>query len=413
VSDQPDPGRSWRLGLVLAVTIFTGTLGVLFRNPQLTALAEALACTVGLSWLAARVALAGLRVRRSAPDQASEDEWLPVRLQLRNEGKLNALRVEVRDRFTADPLFERADLVASLGPGETQGLLFERPCSRGRGVFGLGPVELAVSDPLGLFRLTRSEPLSEHVVVYPRPLSLRSLGLESALEKAFRGDGSRPRPGQGIQLFGLRELRSGERAQRIHWRASARLSRLVVTEREAPSRSEVTVFLDMSLASLRGVGRGSNVETAIRLAAGVTHFALDRGHACGLVADDGEVRVILPRHGRRQRVVILDALARLQVKGETDYLDLLAKSSAHVSGGGCVVLVLNRLTLESERFTAVWAGWQQRNVSAIAFVVDDTKLMAHEWAQPETGEDAPLLLGRLGIPCVTVTNARDLEDAAL
>ncbi|MGE0707028.1 MAG: DUF58 domain-containing protein [Planctomycetota bacterium] len=412
MTQQPDPGRSWRLGLVLALTLFTAGLGVLFRNPQLTALAEALALLLALSWLSARLALAGLRVARRAPAQASEDEWIPIQLEVAQAAPLVGQRVELADRFAADPLFQRAELIATLAPGQRRELLFERPCARGRGVFALGPVELAISDPLGLFRLVRQEPLPGEVVVYPRPLPLRALGLVAALEQSLSGEGSRPRPGPGTQLLGLRELRPGERAQRIHWRASARLSRLVVPEHEAPSRSEATLFLDLSRQSLRGVGRGSNVETAIRLGAAVVHYALDRGHSCGLVCDDGEPRVIAPRRGRRQRVALLDALARLQPRGEVPLLDLLERGGPLAPRGGCAVIVLNRVLLDGERFAAVWAAWQRRGVRCLAFVVDDTRLLQHDWASgAERGEPAPALLARLGIPCLEVASAAGPDDA--
>jgi len=411
VTQEPDPGRPWRLGLVLATTIFTAALGVLFRNPQLTALAEALGCSLGLAWLWARISLAGLEVSRSAPAQASEDEWIRVTLTLRQTGPLPALRVELLDRFVADALFERADAVGRLERGQAVVLTFERPCARGRGLFSLGPVELTVQDPFGLFRLSRTVPLMDEVVVYPLPLSLQTLGLASELERAFRGEGSQPHAGQGTQLLGLRELRAGERASRIHWRASARLDRLVVMELEAPSRSEVVIFLDLDRGSLRGVGRGSNVEIAIRLAAAVAHFALERGHSCGLVGDDGTPHWLPPKGGARQRFQILDTLARLQPQGEVDFETLLRRGGARVPAGSCVVLLFNRYEVEPDTLTELWASWSRRGVRALVLVVDDRRLLAHQWAgeRSESEEPVSAVCWRLGIPFLEVERAQDLE----
>lgn len=402
--EEPDPGRSWRLGLLVAFAAFCALLGLLLRNAQLVALGEAIGVALGLSFLLGRAAAARIEVRRLAPPQACEDEWIAVELRVRNAGRWPCGRIELRDRFAADGLFERADLIWSLGPGEERGVVFERPCARGRGVFRCGPLTLAVCDPLGVFRFERElrEIGAEEVVVWPLALPSDALELTQVFAPALAGAGERPRPGAGIQPLALREHRPGLPLQRIHWRASARLGRLVLTEREAPALAQLVIALDCSRGGIRGVGRRSNVELTIRLAASLLEEAVARGHACGLLADDGRPWALPPRSGLAARAAFLDALARLSPQGAHGIDELLSRGLAHAAPGVCLVVVLPRWRIEGGPLVDALALWLARGARVSAFVVDDRTLMAHEWAAPVGSHEAVELLAELGIPASVV-----------
>lgn len=406
---EADPGRSWRLGLLISFGFFVGFLGVLLRNPQLTALAEALAVGLGVSYLLGRYAAAQLVFERRFPRQACEDEWIAVEILVRNSGRLPVWRIEVRDRFAADALFERVDLIWRLGGRREHRLLFERPCARGRGVFGLGPLEVTVSDPLGVFRFTRTITIPDaEVVVWPLALPLQSLGLAQFFAQALAGEGERPRPGAGVQPLGLREHRAGQPLQRIHWRASARLGRLVLTERESPALARLMIALDLEGGRIRGVGRRSNVELTIRLAASVLEASVVGGHACGLIADGKRPWAVSATGGPTQRAAVLDALARVLPQGETPIWTLLKRASAQADPGTCLVLVLPRWFVDAGALVDALATWRARGSRIVAFVVDDRSLLAHEWAAPQAPDVALEVLAQLGIPARLVDEALGL-----
>ncbi|MBL4846176.1 MAG: DUF58 domain-containing protein [Planctomycetes bacterium] len=410
-SQEPDPGRSWRLGLLIAFGLFTGLLGVLLRNPQLTALGEAIAVALCVSYLLGRVSAASIVYERRSPRQACEEDWISVEIVVHNRGRLPAWRIEVKDRFAADALFERVDLVWRLGAGSSQRLVFERPCARGRGVFPLGPLEVTVSDPLGVFRFSRTIHLpGAQVVVWPVALPLESMGLARFFAQALAGEGERPRPGAGVQPLGLREHRAGQPLQRIHWRASARLGRLVLTERESPALARLIVALDLERGRLRGVGRRSNVELSIRLAASVLETAAGAGHACGLVADGKSAWALPALAGATQRAAFLDALAHLLPQGETPITTLLARSATLAEPGTCLVLVLPHWFVEAGPLVDALAAWRARGASIVVFVVDDRALMAHEWVAPVAPDEAIEVLAQLGIPAHPVGEALGLAE---
>lgn len=410
---EADPGRSWRLGLLISFGLFCGILGVLLRNPQLTALAEGLGVALGVSYLLGRYTASQLVYARRAPEQASEDEWIAVEILVKNQGRLPAWRIEIRDRFSADALFERVDLIWSLPARSEHRLLFERPCARGRGLFALGPMEVTVSDPLGVFRFTKTVELpAAEVVVWPLALPLRELGLAQFFAAALAGEGERPRPGQGVQPLGLREHRAGQPLQRIHWRASARLGRLVLSERESPALARLVIALDLEGGRLRGVGRRSNVELSVRLAASVLEAAVLAGHGCGLLADGRRAWAVPATGGPTQRAAVLDALAHVLPQGETPIWTLLQRASAQADPGTCLVLIIPRWFVESGPMVDAIAAWRARGARVVAFVVDDRSLLAHEWAAPVAPDVALEVLAQLGVPARLVDEALGLALSA-
>lgn len=382
-------GSTSRLGAFLVVTVFTLVVGILFRSPLLVALAEAMGGVIVLSWAACRAALRGLSCERRLLLRAFEDDDVSVQLTVRHAGRMPACYVEVHDQFGADDAPARAAVIQWL-PRGSDVVRYDGRCTRGRGSWPLGPIELAVSDPLGLFSLTRRIESVERLVVYPRPAPLLLRDLESPLAGAFSGPREASRPGHTTNFYGLREHRAGEAARRIHWRASARRGRLMLTEFEAPTHTEVALLLDLERAGLRGTGRESNVERSIRAAAAVAQTALQKGHALRLIADDGRPVVLPSRTGEAHLLAVLEALAHVTADGRVPYLELMERATPLIAEGACVVLIFNRPRVEADRFIEVWARWKRRGVNLAAAVLDDPE-------DSGPGEAASALLERLGV----------------
>lgn len=412
----PDPtGRSWRLGSLLGITCFTFLLGVMFRNAQLVALAEAIFAIVALSWVYSHVLVRGLSCERVTSPQAFEDDEVMVEVRVTNRGWLPAYLLEVQDRFEADAFPNRSGLIQTLSPGQRRSVTFARPCARGRGSFRLGPVVLTITDPMGLFRRKRTFALEDRIVVFPRPLPLQGLAVDSRLRGALAGAQEVSRAGHTTNFFGLREYRPGEPMQRIHWRASARLDRLVVTEFEAPTHTGVTLFLDLDRASHRGLGRGSNVEVAIRLAAAVGKRVLDEGHTVQLIAEGREATFLPPGQGARQVMGVLHTLAHVEARGDVPYLELLRRGTPFLDEGGVVVLLFNNALIEGEELVSLYARWRRRRIQVLGLVIDDRELLERgAWEERVVDGDLVVdVLDRLGVPSAIVRTARDVQEMAV
>jgi hypothetical protein len=119
-----------------------------------------------------------------------------------------------------------------------------------RGVFGIGPLQVAYSDPFGLAVGFMSIGSTSELIVTPfvTELPLNGLWLEAP-------DGS----ARLVQATGVgnaddlmtREYRRGDALRRVHGRASARHGELMVRQEEQRAYPEATIVLDTRRASYR------------------------------------------------------------------------------------------------------------------------------------------------------------------
>ncbi len=118
-------------------------------------------------------------------------------------------------------------------------------CFTRRGRHLIDGLKLQTRFPFGLFVKGANLPLASELVVYPeiRQLpeglahDLTVLGHEQAL--SMRGHGS--------GLYNLREYQAGDDSRAIHWKTSARQSRLIVKETEIEDLRQVTLVLPVSI----------------------------------------------------------------------------------------------------------------------------------------------------------------------
>src|SRR5207253_9636861 len=120
-----------------------------------------------------------LTFARSFEPRALWGETLPVRVELRNGGRVPMPWLRLHDRLPvelgAPAIVERA---LSLGPGETASYSYDLQC-RQRGWYELGPFSVATGDVLGMNLLRREFATPMRLIVYPRILPLAALGLPS------------------------------------------------------------------------------------------------------------------------------------------------------------------------------------------------------------------------------------------
>lgn len=117
-----------------------------------------------------------------------------------------------------------------------------------RGIFGIGPLSVAYSDPFGVAVGFMSIGRTSELVVTPfvSDLPLSGLWLEAP-------DGS----ARLVQATGVgnaddlmtREYRRGDALRRVHWRASARHGELMVRQEEQRAYPEATIVLDTRQSS--------------------------------------------------------------------------------------------------------------------------------------------------------------------
>ena len=212
--------------------------------------------------------------------------------------------------------------VVSLGGSETVAIDLQVPCPR-RGVYQVGPMRVAGSDPYGLFRLRRSVGETHQVIVHPATVELPTFAV---LPADLPGEGVRHLRSQNVttSAFGIRDYAFGDSLNRIAWKSTAHHGKLMVKEFEIEPANNTWVLLDMERRAHSGSGDGGTEETAISVAASICKRYLDVNFPVGFMSHGNDRFTISAQRGSAQLLLILDALAALRAHGNVPLLDLIA-----------------------------------------------------------------------------------------
>jgi uncharacterized protein (DUF58 family) len=184
-----------------------------------------------------------------------------------------------------------------LRPGGERVVTWEQTFSS-RGRQRLSGVRVTTRFPFGLFVKAGPRQGEAEVVVFPavEPVDLERTGPAPGEEAApIR------RRGRGVDLYNLREYRSGDDPRLIHWRVSAKTGTTMVRELQADSTTDVRIVL-------RGTGARdrARLERGLSRAASLAVHCLRAGVALSL---SGPGVLVSRGRGREHEREILTALA--------------------------------------------------------------------------------------------------------
>jgi uncharacterized protein (DUF58 family) len=274
--------------------------GILLDFPELIAigLAGMLSLIAAAGWMLVRPVVTV--VREITPTLVAEGEQVQGVLLLTNTSRrwsppmsaieqLNSQRVEVP--------------VPSLGPGAEEQRSYNLPTSR-RGVYQIGPLTIAHSDPLRLMHSARVHATELQLTVHPKVHPVASFPIGRARDAD--GPTSSSSPQGGIAFHTIRDYEPGDPPQQIHWRSTARLGTLMVRHNVTPHEPRLVVVLDTSSQPYDDEA----FEEAVRVAASVCVAACDAGHRLQLRTTAGDT--CRAARGRAGRVALLDFLAAVE-----------------------------------------------------------------------------------------------------
>jgi len=248
VGTLPRPEQPWRRHLRMTregkafifVTLGVGIAAFNTGNNLLFLILGFMLSLIVLSGVMSETAIRGLRVSRRVPLRAFAGQQCLVELVLQNEKpRAPSYSLEIEDLAEDGPT-ERRCYFLKVGPGAEQAALYRRTPQR-RGTLRFVGFRVVTRYPFGIFEKWRLLTQPSELVVYPKLLAtqelqqeLRSHGLDAPTYKL----------GAGTEIAGLRNYESSDDARAIHWRRSAALGRLIVTERQSDASTQLTVLLD-------------------------------------------------------------------------------------------------------------------------------------------------------------------------
>ncbi len=309
----------------------------------------------------------------------------PVDLLVRSASR-HPTRVLVRDEVPIElhpePLVFSARLPAF---GEVR--LRTTLVPRRRGRYPLGRVVLRATGPLGLWTRQVHLALDGEVRVYPDLNPVRGWDSRSR-HGAPASAGIRPTPkaGQGLEFRGVREQVDGDDFRLVNWRASARLGRLMITERQPERAQTVWILLDCGRVMQGGIGALQKLDHACNAALLFAHVAALAGDRVGVLAFADQVGAVLaPRAGPVQFRRVLDLLYALRPTSlESDPAGALARWRRLQGRRALLVLFTDVADAAGAgRLATAVAAAQPRHV-ALVVTQQDPALSRAAWAPLRT-----------------------------
>lgn len=325
---------------VLATVVLL-VLQIFSPAPSIMFVLVAIGGVLAASYLWARQMAWGVTIERKRRyGWAQVGDVLEERFVMHNDSSVPVLWAEVRD-LSDLPGYD-ASRAVGLGSRDSTRWTTEGVCER-RGVYSLGPLEVHVGDPFGLFEVILQHRYMETFVVYPPIAALPPL-----IEPRGMTRGAARANIRSLELTtnasSVRHYTPGDALNRIHWRTTARRStsdreEIFVKEFDLEPSGDIWLILDLHARWLVGEGAESTEEYAVIIAASLANDMLRRNHAVGLIAYGEEPVVIPPQKGYQQLWELLRVLAGVHSVSQTPLGDVLKHVEPIIGRGTSATLI--------------------------------------------------------------------------
>lgn len=291
---------------------------------------------VPLCFVWARLQMGALDVSvERANDRLQVGQYAEGRVRLKSRSLWTKLWLELEDE--TDMPGEASRTVVTIPAKSVRNWKMSMRCGR-RGVYTTGPVKVTTGDPFGLFRFSRRFGDKQPLIVLPQAENLPYFWSPAA---QLPGEGFIRRPTHYVtpNASGVREYHPGDSYNRIHWKSTARLGRLMVKTFEMDPTSNIWVVLDMHGDVQRGAGDESTEEYGVRIATSIAYKYLQANRMLGLMAHGGEAVQMEPARGGHQYSRILEALAIARATGDKPIAELLQEESRQFGRHTTLILI--------------------------------------------------------------------------
>lgn len=203
---------------------------------------------------------------------------------------------------------------------------------RARGVYQVGPAEIAVTDAFGLSERRTPTGGTDRLTVFPRIERLSGFPAVRGVDPAVQSTRPTFAPHGGEDFFTLREYQTGDDLRRVHWPSSAKRDLLMIKQLEVPWQARALVLLDVR-AERYPIPEA--FEQAVRGAASAVSHLFQGGFSPELWTSE---RAPGQRSGNRYQQA-MDTLATVQPAPHLDLRHTVTRLRRQGVGGGALVLV--------------------------------------------------------------------------
>lgn len=272
-----------------------------------------------------------------------------------------------------------------------------------RGRYVLPPLEVTLTDPLGLERVGQRLDDGLTLLIRPRIPTLNTIFASQGARESGSARSSFRRP-SGFEIHAIRDYAPGEPLRAVHWPSTARRGQLMVKELDDAPRDELVVVLDQDSDGDVGPAGRSSFDAAVRAVG-----ALARAHAAGgrrvvIVGSSPSFEAVRLRSAGHDWDLALDALAGVTPVAGAGISARLRSTDAALNRAREIVVVTGQPELAVEPLLELKSRGRVVALVAVA---------AQTFAGRPRDRADPALLRAVahGIPVAVVSADLTLEEA--
>ncbi len=293
---------------------------------------------------------------RFCPGHASREKEFTIKLRIENTGSTKYL-IQIIDGIFAENLpGEKLPPITKLPRGQHVLQSYSKVL-KARGIYTLRECFIQSPFPLGIWKVEKKYPLFSQIVVYPEFFEAPQFSVSYRGMRTEFANTTSNRAGTGGDFFDIREYQPGDNLKHIHWRATARVRKLMVKQLERYTLSNLSVILDNSAELILGLGEESNFEYAIKTAATIVNRGLSTRYHVKFIYYDHINDKIKSIKAYGIMTSILDVLARIQPSENINIKKLIEESEPEIEKESVAVFLL--LTLSKEATARIIALTQK------------------------------------------------------
>jgi uncharacterized protein (DUF58 family) len=321
--------RQGRLTLLAAIALFAA--GRIVGSVELYVFGAVLAGLVAVTVLGVTLTRVRIEVSRELhPPRVHAGTPSRVDVRVENRGGSRSPLLSLHDAVSGTRGARL--LVGPLAPAESARAAYRLPTER-RGILTIGPLDVELSDPFGMARLTMTASGASELTVYPHVDELEPLPMTTGNDPLAGAEHPNSLGRGGEDFYALREYVVGDDLRRVHWPSTARHDDLMVRQDELPWQGRATVLVDVRSSS----NTAESLELVISAAASIVASSAKRQDLVRLVSTDGADSGFAAGHAHIE--AIMEHLAAVEATNEAAFQRVLDRLARGAPGGALVVVV--------------------------------------------------------------------------
>jgi len=212
-----------------------------------------------------------------------------------------------------------------------------------RGIYKIGPLQVASGDLLGFFQNESESDEKFEVVVYPRIVPLAPFTLPK--REFFGIPGGESPVDDPVYILGTSDYHYGRPARYIHWKATARHQRLQEKVFDSSVQEKILFLVDS--AGFVEFNAEESFELGLEVIASLAMQFDRRGCAIGLLTNavvSGSSSSVAISRSPQQLSAVLEALARIRLEYKEGLVNIIKTSGVVPWGTTCVCLTFSEVT---------------------------------------------------------------------